>query len=376
VQQQLSDRIQQLIRQNATDMAAAVYHLPTTVFTDPEYHLRECRRLFGERPQAVAFASEIARPGDFVTVMLGKIPLLLVRDEQSRVNALVNICRHRGARVVNSESGHAKRFSCPFHAWCYGLDGALTAIPGEAVFAGIDPGEYGLITLASEQRHGLIWVQPQPQRSLAMAAYLSPPLDDELNSYRLEEFTLFRAKRYSVAANWKLSMDGFMESYHIRSLHRDTVGPHFYSNINTVDQFGEHLRLLLAKKRIDRMFELPRADWGLLCYTTIVYVLFPGTIMVWQAGHLEVFLIRPDSVDPGRCHIHFGLLIPQQRSGETELWERNWQRVIETVPAEDLPQAEQIQAGFSAGLQNELLIGRNELGMQCFYKAVQEALAA
>ena len=82
-------------------------------------------------------------------------------------------------------------------------------------------------------------------------------------------------------------------------------------------------------------------------------------------------MMKPSIADPGRCGIRLGLLVPEDRVEETELWERNWERVTSTISTEDFAQAEQIQAGFATGIQSELLIGRTELGMQLFYQAIE-----
>jgi len=86
----------------------------------------------------------------------------------------------------------------------------------------------------------------------------------------------------------------------------------------------------------------------------------PGTIFQWQAGHIELFSLRPDPTDPGRTRCRLSLLVPADRAHDTELWERNWQRVRETIPGEDFPVAEQVQRNIAAGAVTEVRLGANE----------------
>ena len=243
----LTARVHKLIQTGSTDSAEEIYRLSVRKFVDLDYHQAELVELFYARPQAVAFSSEIRGPGRFVTrSSAAGLPLILVRDEQGRAHALVNVCRHWGARVVAASAGEAERFTCPFHAWCYGLDGTISAIPGADGFAGMAREERGLVTLPVEERHGLIWVRGREAKATPVRDWLGEELDDELSGFELDGYTLTHHQDFDIQANWKLTMDGFLESYHVRSLHRNSIGPYFYSNVNTVDQLGRHLRMVPA----------------------------------------------------------------------------------------------------------------------------------
>lgn len=359
----------------STDSADTIYHLPIRNFVDLDYHQAELEGLFYPHPQAVGFASEVANPGRFITrVTAGGLPLIVTRDERNRLHALVNVCRHRGARIMDAPEGETRQLTCPFHAWCYGLDGAITAIPGADGFEGMSREDHALAALPVEERHGLIWVQNRREGAVSIADWLGPALDQELAAFRLVDYHLQYRQEFEVHANWKLTMDGFLESYHVRSLHRDSIGPYFYSNVSTVDKLGRHIRTVLPRRRIDRMLELPEEEWSLLDNAVVVYATLAGAVLAWQSGHFDVFLMRPDEQRADRSRVTLGMLVPEHRRDETELWQRNWERTTSTVAAEDFVQAENIQAGFAAGIQEHLTIGRNELGMQHFYQEIKTLL--
>ena len=91
--------------------------------------------LLRQHPQPVAASSSLASPGSWLSLTHFGVPLLLVRQENGRAQAFVNVCRHRGARVVPEGSGsEARTFVCPYHAWTYRPDGALRGVPKSSAF--------------------------------------------------------------------------------------------------------------------------------------------------------------------------------------------------------------------------------------------------
>ena len=372
VQVELAKRLCALIDKGSTELAERVYHLPVSKFIDLDYHQAELEGLFYEMPQPVGFSAELNLPDRFITrTLVDGSSLIVTRDRNHQLHALLNVCRHRGARVVESASGKASRLICPFHAWCYSLDGNLVAIPGNEGFPGLSKADYSLVKLSVEERHGLIWLHPRRDKSTLLSAWLGTALDEELSSFDLAQYTLFRQQTFPVRANWKLTMDGFLESYHVGALHRNSIGAYFYSNLNCVDVLGRHLRLVLPRRRIDRMFELTEDHWSLLDNTVVVYVVIPGLVIAWQSGHFDVFRMCPDRDNPAKTQVTLSMLIPYARCDETDLWERNWERTTTTIGMEDFAQAAKIQSGFAAKAQRHLTVGRNEMGMQSFYRSIE-----
>jgi len=166
-------------------------------------------------------------------------------------------------------------------------------------------------------------------------------------------------------------MDGFLESYHVGALHKNSIGTYFYSNLNSVDVLGPHLRLVLPRRRIDRMFELTEDHWSLLENAVVVYVVIPGLVIAWQSGHFDVFRMCPDRDSPARTQVTLSMLVPYACRDETDLWERNWERTTTTIGMEDFAQAAKIQSGFEAKAQHHLTVGRNEVGMQLFSRSIE-----
>ena len=187
---------------------------PTSVYVDADLAEREWESFFRSHPQLIGLSGDLPGPGSFMTMDDLGTPILATRDDEGRFRALVNACRHRGAVVVEERRGTARRFTCPFHNWTYGTDGALVGLPKRDHFGEIDTACRGLVELPAAEQYGLLWVHPDPDGAIDVDALLGDELADELESWDLEELSQLTADDYAVACNWKLAMDTFGETYH------------------------------------------------------------------------------------------------------------------------------------------------------------------
>jgi phenylpropionate dioxygenase-like ring-hydroxylating dioxygenase large terminal subunit len=335
--------------------------IDTSVYSDGARHRAELR-MIRTHPLAAVHASEIATPGDFVTCDLLGMPTLVVRGAEGRVRAFRNACAHRGAPVETQPSGSVRRFSCGFHGWSYDLDGRLRTVAQPQLFSTQPCPSAGLTELRCEERHGVVWVTIEEGGTVRdVRAWLGEELDDLFFALELEHTVMSHSVEVEISCNWKLLTDGFLELYHLKALHRTTIAPHFPANTCVYRRFGPHLSVALPKNRLVReMRERPRDEWRILDGITMPVVLVPATVIQWQAGHFELFSLRPDPIDPTRTRCRCSMLVPADRADETELWERNWTRLCETIPAEDFAVAEQVQRNINAGSAPRISIGANE----------------
>src|SRR5579885_2891164 len=95
------------------------------LYTDPEIFEREMTQIFERSWVWVAHESELAQPGNFKSTSVGRQPVIVTRDRKGTLHTMLNRCRHRGASLCEKPSGKANGFTCPYHAWSYGLDGKL-----------------------------------------------------------------------------------------------------------------------------------------------------------------------------------------------------------------------------------------------------------
>jgi phenylpropionate dioxygenase-like ring-hydroxylating dioxygenase large terminal subunit len=180
-------------------------------YTSPSRLDVEKRVVFHRLPLIVGHASELRTPGRFFTHDAAGIPLLLTRDFDGNAHAMLNVCRHRGTRLVEHEEGVAETFVCKYHAWKYDLSGQLerpgrVALP-QVVQDFVD--ECALVEFPCETRHGFLWTVPTARARLDVASWLGD-VDGELTARCLADYAPFRRTTLTRAANWKLVTEALL----------------------------------------------------------------------------------------------------------------------------------------------------------------------
>jgi glycine betaine catabolism A len=199
-------------------------------YVNPEVFAAEQDRIFEQMWFCAVRAADLAEPGAFRKVQIGRESVLVVRGRDGALNAFLNVCRHRGAMICTEDTGVVKRhLKCPYHAWTYGLDGKLFAAPNlgtltDANGERIDRVEYGLIKVALREWLGYVWVclaDEPPSFETDVVGAVTARLGDAaaVENYAVSELTVGRRIVYDVAANWKLIIENFMECYHCATIH-------------------------------------------------------------------------------------------------------------------------------------------------------------
>lgn len=162
--------------------------------------------------------SEIPNPGDYQLFDIGEDSVIISRDESGEIHGLMNICRHRGARVCEEQSGNRKTFVCPYHGWVYRTNGELRAARDMEMLDGFDTSDYGLKKVSLAVYQGLIFINCDPDA----ADFLGPlqNLDEPLGAYDLPNAKVAHKQTYKVDANWKLVLENYLECYHCATSHR------------------------------------------------------------------------------------------------------------------------------------------------------------
>lgn len=333
-------------------------------------------RLLRRHPHPVAASSSLPSPGAWLSLTHFGVPLLLVRQESGRVQAFVNVCRHRGARVVPEGSGsEARAFVCPYHAWTYQPDGALRGVPESFGFPCLKQEESGLRKLATVERAGLVWVILDPSMSQSDPGEHLGPLMDNLESLAgLRTPVAFAPRSYEVEANWKLLIDGSFEAYHFKVAHRQTIAHMFVNNMQIVDEFDLHRRLYLIKERFPE--EKPKVTgFDPRRYGNLIYFFFPNTTLLVQPDHAQLSCLEP--LGATRTRVHELTLIPEAPASEkaTAHWEANVALYRRTL-AEDYALAESIQSGLASGANEVLTFGTFEYSAPRFHSQLQQQIAA
>ncbi|PWI41679.1 aromatic ring-hydroxylating dioxygenase subunit alpha [Streptomyces sp. ICBB 8177] len=199
--------------------------LPGGHYTSPEVFAAEQRAIFEAMWFCAVRATDLAVPGAYRTVTVGRESVLLVRGRDGRARAFLNVCRHRGARLCAEESGEVRRaFQCPYHAWTYDLTGRLTAAPNLTRMPDVDRTAFGLAGVAVREWLGYVWVclaDEPPSFEEQVVGEVVTRLGDaaSIERYAVEGLAVGRRITYDVRANWKLVVENFMECYHCATIH-------------------------------------------------------------------------------------------------------------------------------------------------------------
>jgi nitrite reductase/ring-hydroxylating ferredoxin subunit len=301
----------------------------------------------------------------------------VVRQNDGGVRAFANVCRHRGARVEFAESGCKRVFSCPYHNWAYGRDGALRGMPHAEGFDGMDRSAYGLVEFPCEVRHGLVWVVPTAGADLDIAATLGAKHDAEVADTGMATSYQVRKETWRLEMNWKIAVDGVQDSYHLCQLHTKTVCNYLEGNITAFDPVGRSWRLVVARKAITEVRDADPDSFDVRDYSLANYTVYPGTMLVTEPNHFEIWTIVPDATDPNVSHCTIRLLAPHkpETPREERILEKNWELLMETLHAEDWYVTATITGNAAHGQVTELIYGRNELPGQVFHKMVADDVA-
>ncbi|GAA4643527.1 Rieske 2Fe-2S domain-containing protein [Pontixanthobacter gangjinensis] len=362
----------QAIAREETRNSAGITHVPASVYTDPAHWLREKAALFDRLPQVIAPSALLPEPGMAVPHDQTGRPLLITRDAEGTAHVFLNVCRHRGTRLVEGADVQcAKRLVCPYHAWTYKLDGKLLALPRPDTFPGLDKSENSLVELPSVEAGGLIWFAPVQGADFTMAKTLG----EDFDAFGMANHHLYRRKTHQVAGNWKLIMDAFLESYHVTRLHAKTIGPFFKDGITAGDMIGPH-----ARSAVGRLEDLEGIDLNDMAamrrVITFAYQLLPATIIIPSPDYVNVMVLMPNAHN--QTIVEDFMLIPEepQTDKARDHWDRSWNLLDGGVFAsEDFRAAELGQQGLETGVVPELTLGSLETGILRFHETVQAALA-
>ena len=334
---------------------------------------RERDHMFARLPAVAAHVSELPNAGDFVKREIAGRSILVTRDAQGEVHAFLNICRHRGTQLVDDESGCKHRFTCPYHAWSYVNTGELVSVPHmDTGFPDLDIAQYSLKSLQCEERFGFIWVIATPDVSFDFDAYYAP-VAAEAEGLDLANMAIAHEEKKVHNSNWKILVEGGIESYHFKVAHRKTIGPYFEDNLSSYQMLGDHMRSVLMRSSMHVLRDQPTDQWRLRDHANIIYTFFPTTQLLVQKDHVVWINSRP--VSAGQTELRLATLAPKSRLAEEAYWEKNHQ-ITSTTLNEDFVIGESIQNGFASGANDVITFGRFEGALPEFNRTIKRHTAA
>jgi phenylpropionate dioxygenase-like ring-hydroxylating dioxygenase large terminal subunit len=199
------------------------FSLPQGFYTRDEVFAADIDAIVTRKWLVAGHVAQIPNKGDYFVFKVGGEQILVLRENADSVRAFYNVCRHRGSTLCAAESGNARVLVCPYHAWSFGLDGALMS--ARLMPEDFNKAENGLHPCHVRVFHGLIFIcmsEDEPEDFDATFADLDPVLD----YHGFDEARIAHAASYPTAANWKLVVENFLECYHCVPAHPEFVSMH------------------------------------------------------------------------------------------------------------------------------------------------------
>jgi choline monooxygenase len=200
----------------------AAENLPRGAYTDPEFFQLELDRVFGRHWTYVGAAGEMPDPGDTIPLMLGEMPIVLVRQRDGGVKAFHNVCRHRGPILVREAVKAQRALVCPYHAWSYDLTGELRRTPAYMGSGRQDAGPLDLACMGLAEIRCTVWNDGIFINLSGDAGPIEAVFAALLSRWSDYDLSLLRyggSVRLRIQGNWKLAMENFQEGYHLPTTH-------------------------------------------------------------------------------------------------------------------------------------------------------------
>jgi choline monooxygenase len=285
--------------------------MPPEIYTSPDVLALEQQHLFRAEWVCVGRASAIAELGAYLTYEIAGQPIIILRDRAGAVRAFSNVCLHRMSVLLEGR-GRTSAIVCPYHAWTYDLDGALRGAPHMERTPGFCKDDYRLPELRTDTWLGWIYVTLNPE--IAPVAERLTQLSELIGRYHMEDYIETFRDELVWDTNWKILAENFMESYHLPTLHRATIGP--ASKMEEMecppgfDTFNYHwitkdssLPIGNAHPDNTRL----EGDWR---KTVALMTIYPTQLVSLTPGYFWYLLLSPRGV--GQVHIVFaGGLAPE-----------------------------------------------------------------
>jgi len=281
--------------------------LPGRFYHDPQLYDEELEKIFYRSWLYVCREEDLPGPGSFVVRSIGRESVIIVRDEELKVHAFYNVCRHRGSRLLKEERGTGlKNIRCSYHAWTYALDGRLIGAPHTTGLKGFKREEYGLVRVRCDGWGGFIFVNLSEE-----AEPLREYLGDLVARWKgLDLSSLRRARKilYHVKANWKVIAENYSECYHCPSIHpelnritfyRDSYNYKFFMHDGKKGQYnggwmvlaeGCQSMTLTGKSNRPPLKGLGEEDRRRIYY----YLIFPNMFFSLHPDYLMVHTVWPE----------------------------------------------------------------------------------
>ncbi len=204
------------------------YQIARAIFTDEALFDLEMALIFEKQWIFACHESQIAHNHDFITLQVGRQPIIVTRDGKGQLNAMANTCQHRGATLTRVAKGNQSTFTCPFHAWCYKSNGELVKVKAPNEYDEcFDKASRGLPHAKIESYKGFVFVNLNTESAEPLADFLGDTrlfFDMMVEQSETGELEVLPGQStYSYDGNWKLQNENGLDGYHVSTVHYNYV---------------------------------------------------------------------------------------------------------------------------------------------------------
>lgn len=305
--------------------------------------------------------------------------MLLVRGRDGELRAFYNSCRHRGAPVVRTETGQTTLLRCQYHSWSYGLDGRLIGVPDERDFTCLDKSDRGLLEVRCAVWDGLVFINLDPAAAPLKDSLATIP--SEIASVGMKGLRTLSHRSHIVNCNWKAAIDAFLEIYHVRTIHPDTVGVMLSNTAAAMGLLpGGHSRLVNRRNLTGANFgEFQGAPDNpampdIFRRNAVAYHVFPNLVMPIDAVGFPFLIFWPRGPHQCEMEVIFGAV--DWGEGERPAFWDSYLEVFEKLLEEDLMNLDAIQASLNSAAFTGMMVNYQERRIYWFHEEIDRRIGS
>ena len=355
------------------------WSLPAWLYNDAEYFRVEMERVMRPSWQVVCHVSDVAERGAWHSLEFLDESIIVIRGDDDEVRAFANVCRHRGSRLLDGNSGCARKLVCPYHAWTYGLDGRLTGVPQRRQYPTLDIEKSGLAPIEFEIWRGFIFIRLEGGGP--SVASMMTPYEDQVQPYRFEELqSIGRVTMRPRDVNWKNVGDNYSDGLHIPVAHPGLTrlfgrgyGVEAEEHVDRmwgelIERPSDNLSERLYQKYLPEVDHLPASHQRLWLY----FKLWPNVAFDIYPDQVDFMQFLP--VSPTQTMIReISYALPDARREMKATRYLNW-RINRQVNAEDTALITRVQHGMASRTFEVGPLGDSEVSLRSFCRKIRHLI--
>ena len=315
--------------------------IPNSWYSDPAIYELERKAIFGAAWQFVGREELVSEKGSFITADVAGEPVLIIRDDEGKLGAFYNVCRHRAAPLLTEACGKVTRLRCRYHGWTYDLSGRLKGTPEFDRVEEFCKEDNGLIPISVATWGSMIWVHlDRPRQSLE--EFLAP-LPEWSRGRGMERLKFSSAQEYILNCNWKVYVDNYLDGgYHVNTVHPGLAGVLDYTQYKTTTHGNTSVQTSPLKPSESDATTTRTRTGNLAAYWWVM----PNFMLNLYEGVMDTNLVLP--LGPERCKVIFHFYFADTESAAAEQYIKESIAVAHQVQNEDMLICEEVQRGLAS----------------------------